>query len=361
MTLGIALVALVAAVTGISLWLNELNKAFYDALQKLDSEAFYRSVTLVFVAITVLILASTLRSYLEQALEIRWRRALTEALTARWLDGNAFYRIERDNLCDNPDQRLAQDVAEYVQLMIQLSLGFIANLGTLATMGWILWQSAGPMSFAIAGGTLTIPGYLFWLALFWGVLQTLATHLAGHRLAALTVEQQSVEADFRFALAKVREASEQIALYRGHAVEDSRLRGLFDAIRRNWAQLMRHNVYLNATTSGFAAVSVLVPILAVAPKVLGGEISLGTLMQDISAFAATTAAVALTTASDSGESRGWAESRGAAGAAPPSRLAFSVASTNCLPRPAARRMRMEVMKASCRVGEEAPITLETSL
>jgi putative ATP-binding cassette transporter len=200
--------------------------------------------------------------------------------------------MERDNLCDNPDQRLAQDVGEYVRLMIGLSLGFIANLGTLATMGWILWQSAGPVTFQAGATAVTIPGYLFWLAIFWGLLQTAMTHLSGHRLAPLTVEQQSVEADFRFALAKVRESAEQIALYGGQPVEHGRLQGLFAAIRSNWMQLMRHNVYLNMTTNTFSVVAVLVPIVAVSPKVLSGELSLGTLMQDVGAFAATTAAVA---------------------------------------------------------------------
>ena len=71
------------------------------------------------------------------------------------------------------------------------------------------------------------------MAIFWGVVQTLVTHLAGHRLAGLTVEQQSAEADFRFALAKVRESSEQIALYKGQSVEQTRLHRLFGEIRRN--------------------------------------------------------------------------------------------------------------------------------
>jgi putative ATP-binding cassette transporter len=167
-----------------------------------------------------------------------------------------------------------------------------ANLGTLGSMGWILWKSAGPMTFNLGASAVTIPGYLFWLAIFWGVVQTLVTHLAGHRLAGLTVEQQSAEADFRFALAKVRESSEQIALYRGQAVEQTRLHRLFGEIRRNWVQLMRNNIYLNVTTTTFSVIAVLVPIIAVSPKVLSGELSLGTLMQDIGAFGATTSAVA---------------------------------------------------------------------
>ncbi|MBN8284360.1 ABC transporter ATP-binding protein/permease [Zoogloea sp.] len=290
--LALAIIVLAVAFTGLNLWLTEINKAFYDALQTLNAAAFYSAVTLFFGAVAILVTVATAAQYLEQALDIRWRRHLTENLVGRWLDGDTFYRIERDSLCDNPDQRLTEDIAEYVRLMLSLTKGFIVNLGSLGTMGWVLWQSAGPMSFDIGGSTLTIPGYLFWLAVFWGVLQTLVTHLAGHRLAGLTVAQQSFEADYRFALAKVREASEQIALYRGQAVEQRRLNGLFGEIVRNWQQIMRQNIYLGVATTSFSVIAVLVPIIAVSPKVLSGELSLGTLMQDISAFAATTAAVA---------------------------------------------------------------------
>jgi len=290
--LAAVLILLVAASTGLNVWLNDLNKAFYDALQNLNAPAFNQSVTQFFIVVGFLVAVMTLSSYLEQALEIRWRQNLTDSMMKRWLDGHTFYRMERDSLCDNPDQRLSQDISEYVKLMTSLTLGFIANLGTLGSMGWILWKSAGPMTFNLGASAVTIPGYLFWLAIFWGIVQTLVTHLAGHRLAGLTVEQQSAEADFRFALTKVRESSEQIALYKGQSVEQTRLHRLFGEIRRNWSQLMRHNIYLNGTTTTFSVIAVLVPIIAVSPKVLSGELSLGTLMQNIGAFGATTSAVA---------------------------------------------------------------------
>jgi putative ATP-binding cassette transporter len=288
----IVLVALVVATSAINLWINTLNKAFYDALQTLNATDFNHSVAMVFLAIAFLIAVVTVMRFLQQGLEIRWRKSLTDSMMNRWLNGHTFYRMERDGICDNPDQRIAEDVREYVRLMLNLAIGFIANLGTLVTMGWILWKSAGPMTFHYSDASVTIPGYLFWLAMSWGIIQTLVTHLAGHKLAGLTVEQETAEADFRFSLAQVREASEQIALYQGSAVEQGRLDRLFLAIRHNWSQIIRQNVYLNVTTNGFAGVALLVPILAVAPKVLSGELTLGTLMQDISAFTSTTAAVA---------------------------------------------------------------------
>lgn len=290
--IGLAILALVTIYSGLNLWLNEINKAFYDALQKLDTPGFNQSITQFFMVAGMLIVVVTIMRYLEQALEIRWRKDMSESMMQRWLEGHTFYRMEWESLCDNPDQRIAQDIAEYVRLMISLTLGFAANLGTLLTMGWVLWQSAGTMTFNLGSFNLNISGYLFWLAIFWGILQTIATHLAGHRLAAYTVEQQSAEADFRFALGKVREASEQIALYRGQDVELGRLERLFGEIRRNWSFLMRHNIYLNVTSTSFSVISVLVPIIAVSPKVLSGELTLGTLMQDIAAFSAMTSAVA---------------------------------------------------------------------
>lgn len=290
--LGAALVALTALVTGLNYWLTLLQKTFFDALQGRDTPGFVTGITLFFAVVAAWILAATWKSYLEQSLQIRWRRQMTASTLGRWLSGHTFYRIERDRSCDNPDQRVSEDISEYVRLMILLGLGFIANLGTLGSMGWLLWSSAGPMSFTLGSTTFTIPGYLFWVAIVWGVLQTLVTHLAGHRLAGATVVQQTVEADFRFALTRVRDSAEQIALYGGNAVEQHRLARLFDAIRANWRDLMRHNVWLNLASGGFSGVALAVPIVAVAPRVLSGDMTLGTLMQDVGAFTETSAAIA---------------------------------------------------------------------
>jgi vitamin B12/bleomycin/antimicrobial peptide transport system ATP-binding/permease protein len=290
--LAAALVVLVVVLTLLQLWLAQLQKAFFDALQAHDAAAFSQAIGVFFAAVAALVAALVAREWLNQGLQMRWRIDMTQRLVGRWLSGTTFYRIERDGGCDNPDQRISEDVTEYTRLMISLGLGFLANLGTLLTMGMLLWQSAGPISFSLGGQAVTIPGYLFWVAVFWGLVQTVVTHAAGHKLANATVVQQSAEADFRFSLAKVRDASEQIALYGGNANERERLDRLFGAIRRNWADLMRYNVFLNIASGSFSAVSLVVPILAAAPHVLTGEISLGTLMQDVAAFSATAGAIA---------------------------------------------------------------------
>ena len=53
-------------------------------------------------------------------------------------------------------------------------------------------------------------------------------HLVGRRLIPLNFDQQRVEADFRYALIRLRENAEGIALYGGEADEK---RGLLHALR----------------------------------------------------------------------------------------------------------------------------------
>ena len=62
----IVIVALVVAISAINLWINTLNKAFYDALQTLNTAAFNHSVVMVFLAIAFLIVVVTVMRYLEQ-------------------------------------------------------------------------------------------------------------------------------------------------------------------------------------------------------------------------------------------------------------------------------------------------------
>ncbi|MBL0151261.1 MAG: ABC transporter ATP-binding protein/permease [Ideonella sp.] len=117
-------------------------------------------------------------------------------------------------------------------------------------------------------------------------------HWAGHKIAAITMEQQRAEADFRFALAQQREAAEQIALYQGAEVERTRLRRLFAAIGGNWALLMQHTKRLNLTSTLIGGYVTFIPIIAVSPKLFSGELNLGDMMQSIAVFGTTAHSVA---------------------------------------------------------------------
>ena len=65
--------------------------------------------------LAIFILIAVYRLYLNQALQIRWRGWMTRQVLDRWLADRAYYRIAlTDPGTDNPDQRIAEDIRQFV-------------------------------------------------------------------------------------------------------------------------------------------------------------------------------------------------------------------------------------------------------
>ncbi len=175
--------------------------------------------------VVVYIAVAVYATYLNQWLQIRWRRWLTRRFLDEWLADRAYYRIslagDRAAIgTDNPDQRIAEDLRDFVATTLSLGVDFLSNIVSFASFVGILWGLSGEMTL----WGITIPGYMVWVALVYAVLGTWLTHLVGRPLIALRFRQQRVEADFRYALVRLRENIEGVALYGGEAEEKGNLR-----------------------------------------------------------------------------------------------------------------------------------------
>jgi putative ATP-binding cassette transporter len=191
---------------------------------------------------------------------------------------------------DNPDQRIADDVKEFIDSgttgvgILPIGLGLLNSVVTLGSFAVILWNLSGTAPLHLFGTTWAIPGYLFWAALIYAVIGTVLTHLVGRALTALNFQQQRYEADFRFNLVRVRENSEQIALLDGEQTERNRLLTRFGNIVGNWLAIMSRQKKLTFLTAGYGQVSSVFPFVVVSPAYFAGAIQLGGLMQTSSAF-----------------------------------------------------------------------------
>lgn len=258
-------------------WYND----FYNTLQNLDAVGFKASIikftwlALIYIAIAVYAL------YFQQMLEVKWRLWLTEYYIGRWLAGQGYYRLQlTDQGTDNPDQRIAEDVAQFVSSTLSISLGLLRSVVTLASFIGILWTLSGPLT--VAG--VTIPGYMVWVAIVYALIGTLCTILIGRTLVGLNFQQQRFEADFRFGLVRIRENAESVALYRGEAVEGERLSARLSNVVINFWALMRMQKRLGWFTSFWSQLAIIFPILVAAPRFFAQQITLGGLMQINSAF-----------------------------------------------------------------------------
>ncbi len=276
-----AIVALNLGAVFMEVWFTQINAEIFNALEQKDQGAFIDALLLFGGLALVFIAVAVYRLYLNQMLQIRWRRWLTERYLGDWLENQTFYRLNFAGTgTDNPDQRIAEDLRSFVQLTLSLSLGFLTNIVTLVSFLAILWGLSG--SVTLLG--IAIPGYMVWVALLYAVGGTWITHKIGKPLARLSFDQQKYEADFRFALVRLRENAESIALQQGEAQEARGFADRFGRVVSNWWAIMRTQKRLVWFTAGYGQVAVIFPLLVAAPRYFSGAIPLGSLMQTSQAF-----------------------------------------------------------------------------
>jgi ABC-type long-subunit fatty acid transport system fused permease/ATPase subunit len=284
-----AIVALNLAAVYVSVQITNWNRVFYDALQARDAPVFWHQVGVFALLAFAFVLVAVYRFYLTQLIELRWRAWLTRDYLQRWLQHQAFYRMELARFSggrapDNPDQRIQEDLQLFTEYSVSLSMGMLNALVSLASFTGILWALSGSFSFDLAGGSYAIPGYMVWAALAYCIGGSVVTHYIGRPQIRLNFSQQRLEADFRHHMVRVREYSEAIALDRGEAVERGHLELRFSRVLLNYLQLLRARKNLTWFTAFFGQAAVVFPLLLAGPRFLSGAIQLGELMQIASAF-----------------------------------------------------------------------------
>ena len=280
-----AVVALTLAMVYMNVQFNYWNNDFYNALQEKDKASFWRLMGRFTILATIYIAMAVYAFYLNQMLQIRWRRWLTDSYLNQWLSDRAYYRLQLSgNPADNPDQRIAEDLKIFVDQTLDLSLGFLNAVVTLGSFVGILWALSGPMEIPYNGGQIVIPGYMVWAALLYAVVGTWLTHKIGKKLIGLSFNQQRFEADFRFGLVRFRENTEGVALYNGEQDELRSFRSRFGRVVDNWWQIMRRQKILNTFTIGYNQAAIIFPFLVAGNRYFAGTIQLGGLMQISSAF-----------------------------------------------------------------------------
>jgi vitamin B12/bleomycin/antimicrobial peptide transport system ATP-binding/permease protein len=280
-----AVIAIELSIVAITVLINQWNASFYNALQDRNWDAFVYQLGYFCMLAAAYILLAVYQLYLNQWLQIRWRRWLTSAYLDHWLEGANHYRMQLlGDAADNPDQRISEDIASFIQLTLNIGLQLLNSCVTLASFMIILWSLSAAAPLHLFGMSFSIPGYLLWAALIYAIIGTALTHLIGRPLIALNFRQQRYEADFRFNLVRVRENSEQIALLDGNRAERDRLLMRFGNVVANWYAIMTRQKKLTFFTAGYNQASVVFPFILVSPAYFAGKIQLGGLMQTANAF-----------------------------------------------------------------------------
>ena len=169
---------LLAGVLGFSLliievgvYINHWNNAFYDALTAFETEKILPLSLQYLGYMALVVLCVAIGSWLRKLLIIRWRTHLTRQFEENWLTQHKLYRLTLKQEQDNPDQRIAEDVAMLAEKSLDLLKNLCMNIAKIVAFVGILWQISGVIEFEIAGTTIRLSGYLVWLALIYTLEQ----------------------------------------------------------------------------------------------------------------------------------------------------------------------------------------------
>ena len=284
-TLLVGVISIELALVALDVLLNQWNNRFYNALQEKNWDVFVREIGFFCFLATSNVVLSIYQLYLNQWLQIRWRRWMTSRYLGEWLQGANHYRMQlQGDAADNPDQRITDDVKLFVERTLDIGVGLLSSVVTLVSFVIILWGLSAAAPLTVFGSEFAIPGYLVWGALIYAIFGTALTQWIGSPLVRLDFQQQRFEADFRFNLVRVRENSEQIALLQGERAERQRLSERFSRVVENWYGIMSRTKRLTAFTRSYSQAAVIFPYILVAPAYFADKIQLGGMMQTASAF-----------------------------------------------------------------------------
>jgi putative ATP-binding cassette transporter len=265
--------------------LNEWNGAFFDAVERRNSEAFLWQLVVFLVIVAGLLVLVVAQTWFQERFKIRLRERLTQILLDGWLRPNRAYQlglIGQEGA--QPDQRMQEDCRLFAEFTTELGVGMLQSFMLLVSFIAVLWSLSTAATFEFQGREVVIPGYMVWVAIGYAGIGSGLTWLVGRPLIRLNTTRYAREAELRFALVRVNESAESVALYSGEVDERRNLDEFVAAVLTATRRLSGALARLTWITSGYGWLAIVVPILAAAPGYFAGRLSFGEMMMVVGAF-----------------------------------------------------------------------------
>jgi vitamin B12/bleomycin/antimicrobial peptide transport system ATP-binding/permease protein len=264
-----------------------------DSVKQSGIHGFWMSIAIFSVLAVLYVIRFMIDIYLTQRFIIAWRVWLTAHLTGDWLDGKAYYRdLFIDNTIDNPDQRIQQDIDIFTANAggtpnipsngtgSTLLFGAVNAVASVISFAAILWQLSGNLD--LFG--VQLPRAMFFTVLVYVLVATVVAVWLGHPLIWLSFNNEKLNAAFRYALVRLRDAAEAVGFYRGERVERAQLWRRFTPIIDNYRKFVRRTIIFNGWNWSMSQAIVPLPWVIQAPRLFAGRIDFGDVGQSATAF-----------------------------------------------------------------------------
>jgi putative ATP-binding cassette transporter len=265
--------------------MNVWNRAIFDALeQKNGPEVLVQAMIYVPLLVASVFFAVS-NVYCRMTLQRLWREWMTHWVLGYWFSKGRYYHlnlVEGDH--QNPETRICDDTRLATEAPVDIIAGILSAALSAITFIFVLWSVGGALDFELGGTQYHVPGFLVIAAFIYAMFGTGSMLIIGKSFIRVSEVQNQREAELRYALTRLRENGESIALLGGEAEERSELRRNFASLLDSWRFVMGQWMRTTFVSSTSGYVAAVLPVLLCAPKFLTGNMSLGQVMQAASAF-----------------------------------------------------------------------------
>lgn len=266
-------VLLAAMVTGYAVALSLMQKTFWNLLSAREAAKFTSFLKLYFVIVVIGPIIQASFTWVKARLSLMWRQCLTEHFLTRYFSSQSYYKLSigmwpsasKSVLwIDNPDQRISENVMMFTQKAVTFLTTFGVAIFDFLVFSVILFRIYPP---------------LFYTLVVYSAVGTWLIVVSGRDLLRLNRRQVRREADFRYALVRVRETTESVAFYAGEQAENSQLQTRFRRTVTNAFDLLKLQRLVEVLATGFRYFAQLLPSAVMAPRYFAGEFKIGIMSQ----------------------------------------------------------------------------------
>ncbi|CAD8089388.1 unnamed protein product [Paramecium primaurelia] len=232
----ILLTASLVARTFLSIYVANVNGQIVRAIIEQNLNMFLQRILKLGVVAIPASFVNSFLDYLNKSLAIRFRKRLTSHFHDIYLNDMIFYQLSNlDSRVANPDQRLTADIEKWANSLSQIYSNFSKPVLDIILFSRKLAELVGYQG----------PMYVILYYLISGFLLRFLSPPFGK----LTAIEQRLEGDYRACHSDLVYHSEEIAFYRGHAWEKTRITNSFNNLIGHTGQIILKRLYMGVFDS----------------------------------------------------------------------------------------------------------------
>jgi vitamin B12/bleomycin/antimicrobial peptide transport system ATP-binding/permease protein len=283
--LTVGLIGLVLAQLAVQYRLNVWNRDLFNALEDKDGEAVLTQALIFAPLAAATVMLAVIAVYGRMKMQRDWRAWVTDRLMNRWLARGRYYQL---NLVTGnhqvPESRITDDTRVATDAPVDFAVGILQAIATAVTFIGVLWVVGGNITIGFAEGTITIPGYLVIAAVIYSALASLFMLLIAPHFITISEATSQSEAELRYALMRLRENGESIALLGGEQEEQRGLRSALRKVIDRWRSYSYQHMRSTLISNSNFVLAPTIPLILCAPKYLADTMTLGEVTQAAAAF-----------------------------------------------------------------------------